>query len=85
MRRITIVLTGNNEETLNRLLEQTGLNVNRLLNTLISNAVVADVVRREPVAVIPGSQQAVILPTVVRPEFGKVAKQAIALQEGRHA
>lgn len=52
MKRITIVLTSDNEAVLNRLLEQTGCNVNRLLNQLISNATITDVVRREPVAVL---------------------------------
>lgn len=49
MKRLTIVLTLETEEALTRLLKQTGLNPNRLLNTLIRNAVIADVVRQEPV------------------------------------
>lgn len=53
-KRVTILLTGDNENALNRLIEQTGYNVNRLLNALISNARLADVTRREPVAVIGG-------------------------------
>lgn len=69
MKRITIVLTAENEERWSVLLKQTGLNPNRLLNTLISNAVIADVVKREPVAHVPGVQRAVILPPVVRPDF----------------
>lgn len=53
-KRVTIVLTGDNENVLNRLIEQTGYNVNRLLNALISNARLVDVSRREPVSVIGG-------------------------------
>ena len=52
MKRVTIVLTADNQERLTKLVEQTGLNPNRLLNTLISNALVIDVVRREPVALV---------------------------------
>ena len=50
MRKITVMLTVETEEVLNRLMEQSGLNKNRLINVLIKNAVIADVVRQEPVA-----------------------------------
>lgn len=56
-KRVTVLLTGDNETILNRLIEQTGYNTNRLLNALISNARVADVTRRELVAVIPAESQ----------------------------
>lgn len=57
MKRVTIVLTADNQERITKLVEQTGLNPNRLLNTLISNALVIDVVRREPVALVEKQQK----------------------------
>lgn len=52
MKRVTVALTSENQERITQLIEQTGLNPNRLLNTLISNALVIDVVRREPVSLV---------------------------------
>lgn len=57
MKRITVALTGDSGEKLEQLLAQTGMNTNRLMNTLISNAVVSDVVKsdREPVSAVAAS------------------------------
>lgn len=52
MRRISVILTDDNDIRFAWLLAETGMNPNRLINTLITNAVVADVERREPVAKI---------------------------------
>ena len=57
MKRVTVALTSENQERITQLIEQTGLNPNRLLNTLISNALVIDVVRREPVALVEKQQK----------------------------
>jgi len=57
MKRVTVALTSENQERITQLIEQTGLNPNRLLNTLISNAVVIDVVRREPVSLVEKQQE----------------------------
>lgn len=57
MKRITVALTGDSGEKLEQLLAQTGMNTNRLMNALISNAVVSDVVKRErePVSAVAAS------------------------------
>ena len=57
MKRVTVALTSENQERITQLIEQTGLNPNRLLNTLISNALVIDVVRREPVSLVEKQQE----------------------------
>lgn len=52
MKQISVVLTDESEQRLASLLDETGLNTNRLVNVLIYNAVVSDVVKQEPVAVV---------------------------------
>lgn len=57
MRRVSIVLTAENEERFSMLVEQTGMNPNRLLNAMIRVAVVEPVERREPVVVVQSAQE----------------------------
>ena len=85
MKRISVVLTDDSEERLAELLGQTALSTNRLVNVLICNAVVSDVVKREPVASVGEpvnlSRVSAMLAQMTPAELTEFARQFVQADE----